>query len=141
MQEIRLKLEAYIYKYLELWDFYGIIQVTQKGEILFENAYGYASIEFGIKNDINSCFSIASMSKQFTAFAIMLLYEMKRLDIDKSAQLYLPEDMQIDESITVHHLLSHTSGLYNFYNFEDDFFCRIQQNGLFANRFLPAVYQ
>lgn len=44
------------------------------------------------------------------------------LDIDKSAQLYLPADMKIDESITVHHLLSHTSGLYHFYDFENDFF-------------------
>lgn len=122
MQALRLKLEAYINKYLELWDFYGVIQVTKKGEVLFENAYGYASIEFGNKNDIHSCFSIASMSKQFTAFAIMLLYEREMLDIDKSAQLYLPADMKIDESITVHHLLSHTSGLCNFYNFENDFF-------------------
>lgn len=122
MQAMRLKLEAYINKYLELWDFYGVIQVTKKGEVLFENAYGYASIEFGIKNEIISCFSIASMSKQFTAFAIMLLYEKKMLDIDKPAHLYLPANMKIDESITVHHLLSHTSGLYNFYNFENDFF-------------------
>ncbi|WP_251038369.1 serine hydrolase domain-containing protein [Paenibacillus albidus] len=122
MQALRLKLEAYIKKYLELWDFYGVIQVTKKGELLFENAYGYANIEFGIKNDIRSRFSIASMAKQFTAFAIMLLYDKKMLDIDKSAQLYLPADMKIDESITVHHLLSHTSGLYNFYNFDNDFF-------------------
>lgn len=122
MQTIRLKLEEYINKYLELWDFFGVIQVSKKGEVLFENAYGYTSIEFGIKNDINSCFSIASMSKQFTSFAIMLLHDKKMLDIDKSAQLYLPAGMKIDESITIHHLLSHTSGLYNFYNFEDDFF-------------------
>ncbi|WP_169083378.1 serine hydrolase domain-containing protein [Paenibacillus sp. PL91] len=122
MHAEKLKLEEYINKYMELWDFYGVIQVIREGKVLFENAYGYASIEFGLKNDINSCFSIASLSKQFTAFAIMLLYEGKLLDIDKSARLYLPDDMKIDKSITVHHLLSHTSGLYNFYNFENDFF-------------------
>lgn len=122
MQSIRLKLETYINKYLDLWDFYGVIQVTRKGEVLFENAYGYASIEFGIKNNTNSCFSIASISKQFTAFAIMLLHDKKMLDIDKSAQLYLPTEMKIDESITIHHLLSHTSGLYNFHSFDNDFF-------------------
>ncbi|MFC5602314.1 serine hydrolase domain-containing protein [Sporosarcina koreensis] len=122
MPSKHLKLETYINKYIELWDFYGVIQVIQKGEVLFENAYGYASIEFGIKNDMDSRFSIASLSKQFTAFAIMLLYDKKMLDIDKPANLYLPSDMQIDESITIHHLLSHTSGLYNFTNFEDDFF-------------------
>ncbi|WHT49806.1 serine hydrolase [Sporosarcina thermotolerans] len=122
MQALRLKLKEYINEYAKLWDFYGVIQVKKKGEVLFEDAYGYASIEFGIKNDMNSRFSVASMSKQFTAFAIMLLYDKKMLDIDKPAQLYLPAEMQIDESITVHHLLSHTSGLYNFTNFEDDFF-------------------
>lgn len=122
MRTLRAKLEDYTNEYLKLWDFYGVIQVTRKGEVLFEKACGYASIEFGIKNDMHSCFSLASMSKQFTAFAVMLLYDRQMLDIDQSAQLYLPADLKIDESIAVHHLLSHTSGLYNFYNFENDFF-------------------
>jgi CubicO group peptidase (beta-lactamase class C family) len=122
VQALQLKLESYINNYLELWDFYGVIQVIKKGEVLFEKAYGYASIEFEIKNDMKSCFSIASMSKQFTAFAIMLLYDKRMLDIDKPAQNYLPADMKIDKSITIHHLLSHTSGLYNFTNFENDYF-------------------
>ncbi|MCG7342561.1 beta-lactamase family protein [Sporosarcina sp. ACRSL] len=135
MDALRLKLETYLEKYLELWDFYGVIQVTNKGEVLFEDAYGYASIEFRIKNDINSRFSIASMSKQFTAFAIMLLYDKKLLDIDKSAQYYLPAHMKIDELITVHHLLSHTSGLYNFTNFEDDFFARYNRMDYSRNDF------
>ncbi|MNW51854.1 Penicillin-binding protein 4* [compost metagenome] len=118
-----------------MWDFYGVIQVIRKGEVLFENAYGYVSIEFGIKNSINSCFSIASISKQFTAFAIMLLYDKKMLDIDKSAQLYLPADMKIDESINIHHLLSHTSGLYNFYNFDNDFFAGYNRMDYSRNEF------
>lgn len=122
MQAIQSKLQTYINEYLKLWDFYGVIQVIQKGEVLFEKAYGYASIEFGIKNDLNSRFSIASLSKQFTAFAIMLLCDKKMIDVDKPANLYLPADLKIDDSITIHHLLSHTSGLYNFTNFEDDFF-------------------
>ncbi|MFD1450751.1 serine hydrolase domain-containing protein [Oceanobacillus sojae] len=122
MQEIRSKIDAYINEYLESWDFYGVIQVIKNDDILFENAYGYANIEFGIKNNISSCFSIASMTKQFTAFAIMLLHDKGVLDIDKPASLFLPGDMKIDKSITIHHLLSHTSGLSNFYNFENDFF-------------------
>lgn len=136
MKSTRLKLESYINKYLELWDFYGVIKVISGGEVLFENAYGYASIEFGIKNDMNSCFSIASLSKQFTAFAIMILYDKKKLDIDKSAQLYLPAHMRIDDSITVHHLLSHTSGLYNFYNFENDFFAEHNRMEYSQNDFI-----
>lgn len=138
MQTLRLKLEEYISQYLELWDFYGVIRVIKKGEVLFENAYGYASVEFGLKNNMNSCFSLASVSKQFTAFAIMLLFDQKKLDIDKSAQLYLPLDMKIDESITIHHLLSHTSGLYNFYNFEDDFFAGYNRLDYSRNDFFQS---
>ncbi|MFE4712446.1 serine hydrolase domain-containing protein [Paenibacillus sp. NPDC056722] len=128
MQSAKMKLEAYIRSYLELWEFYGVIQVISKGEVLFESAYGYANLEFGIKNNIHSCFSLASVSKQFTAFAIMLLHDQNKLNIDQPAQVYLPEDMMIDESIRVHHLLSHTSGLYNFYNFENDFFAGYNRN-------------
>jgi len=133
--QLKLELEAYINEYLALWDFYGVIQVIKREEVLFEKAHGYASIEFDIHNDIHSCFSIASMSKQFTAFAIMLLYDRNLLDVDKSAQCYLPEDMKLDESITVHHLLSHTSGLYNFYNFEDDFFAGYNRMNYSRNDF------
>ncbi len=118
-----------------MWDFYGVIQVIKQDEVLFEGAYGYANIEFGIKNKIDSCFSLASVSKQFTAFAIMILYDQKLLDIDQPAQRYLPADMQIDQSITVHHLLSHTSGLYNFYNFEDDFFAGYNRMNYSKNDF------
>lgn len=122
MIEILNKLNTYITNYIAQWDFYGVVQVIKRGKVLFQNAYGYASVEFGIKNTMNSCFSIASMSKQFTAFAIMILYDKKMLDIDNPANLYLPSNMQINESITIHHLLSHTSGLFNFYTFENDFF-------------------
>ncbi|QTD40526.1 serine hydrolase [Sporosarcina sp. Te-1] len=122
MLGLQVKLEAYMNQYMDLWDFYGVIQVIKKGEVLFEKTDGYANIEFGVENDINTRFSLASVSKQFTAFAIMLLYEKNMLDIDKPARLYLPAALKIDESITVHHLLSHTSGLYNFTTFENDFF-------------------
>lgn len=122
MKNISEKLESYVNEYLKLWDMYGVIQVIRKGEVLLEKACGYASLEFGIKNTLTSRFSLASMSKQFTAFAVMLLHDKGLLDVDQPAQLYLPDELKIDESITVHHLLSHTSGLYNFYNFENDFF-------------------
>lgn len=135
MQALDSKVETYINKCMDLWNFYGVIQVMHKGRVLFENSYGYANIEFGMKNDMNSRFSIASISKQFTAFAIMMLHEKHMLDIDKSAQIYLPNDLQIDDSITIHYLLSHTSGLYNFYNFEDDFFAGYNKTDYSRNDF------
>ncbi|MEK8131620.1 serine hydrolase domain-containing protein [Paenibacillus filicis] len=116
------KLQKYVHQYLDLWDFFGVIQVIQKGEVVFERSGGYACLEFGIPNHVQSRFSLASVSKQFTAFAIMLLHDRKQLDIDQPANRYLTSNMKISDQITVHHLLSHTSGLYNFYNFENDFF-------------------
>jgi len=121
-REVCGKLEAYIRDYLALWDFYGVIQVIRGGETLFAEAYGYASIEFGIRNRLESRFALASVSKQFTAFAAMLLCDQNKLDLDRPASRYLPVELYVDESVTVHHLLAHTSGLPNFYSFEDDFF-------------------
>ncbi len=83
---------------------------------------GYACAEFGVKNTTSTRFTIASVTKQFTAFAVMLLYDRGLLFLDADANTYLPEDMQIPAGITVHDLLAHTSGLYNFYNFEDSFY-------------------
>ena len=64
----------------------------------------------------------ASVCKQFTAFAIMLLYDRGLLQLDEEADKYLPDTMQLPAGITVHQLLCHTSGLHNSYNFEDDFY-------------------
>ncbi|MCL6602297.1 MAG: hypothetical protein K6T94_05415 [Paenibacillus sp.] len=55
MQAIGSKLETYINKYLDLWSLYGVIQVTQKGKVLFKNSYG-------IKNDMNSRFSMEEIT-------------------------------------------------------------------------------
>ena len=52
----------------------------------------------------------------------MLLYDRGLLRLDERANRYLPPNMQLPTDITIHHLLSHTSGLHNNYNFEDDFY-------------------
>jgi CubicO group peptidase (beta-lactamase class C family) len=119
---IENKLSTYINNEIDLWDFSGVIRVLQNGKIIFETSRGFANIEFGIKNSMTTRFSIASVTKQFTAFAIMILYDKGLLKLDEKANQYLPSNIQISSNITVHHLLSHTSGLYNFYNFEDDFY-------------------
>ena len=116
------KLSNYINKEIDFWNFSGVIRVLQNGKIIFETSRGFANIEFGIKNSMTTRFSIASVTKQFTAFAIMILYDKGLLKLDEKANQYLPSNIQISSNITVHHLMSHTSGLYNFYNFEDDFY-------------------
>ena len=120
--EIQQRLAAFIGRETEYWDFWGNIRIVKSGSILWETSRGYACAEFGVKNSMSTRFTIASVTKQFTAFAVMLLYDRGLLSLDADANTYLPEDMQIPSGITVHDLLAHTSGLYNFYNFEDNFY-------------------
>lgn len=115
-------LEVYLDEYMNRWSFSGVVYVVKNGEVFLQKQSGAACYEFNIMNAIDTCFSLASVSKQFTAFAIMQLFDKNLLDIHSPANLYLPENLRIDPQITIHHLLSHTSGLYNFYNFDDDFF-------------------
>ena len=126
MEEVRMDIQntlsTYINAEIDFWDFSGVIRILQKGKILFETSRGYANIEFGIKNSMMTRFNVASVTKQFTAFAIMILYDRGLLKLDEKANQYLPSSIQIPSDITVNNLLSHTSGLYNYYNFEDDFY-------------------
>lgn len=130
------KLSTYINDETNFWDFSGVIKVLQNGKTIFETSRGFANIEFGIKNSMTTRFSIASVTKQFTAFAIMILYDKGLLNLDEKANQYLPSNIQISPDITVHHLLSHTSGLYNFYNFEDDFYVAEDRAPYNKNTFL-----
>ena len=122
MTKIQKSLNSYITTEMDYWDFSGVVRVIQNGRIIFETCRGYSNIEFGIKNTMETRFTVASVAKQFTAFAIMILYDKGLLQLNEKANLYLPPDMQLPSEITVHHLLLHMSGLHNNYNFEDGFY-------------------
>ena len=100
----------------------GQQQLSWKTAVYYLPGRGYANIEFDIKNDMTTCFTVASVAKQFTAFAIMILYDRGLLELHEKANLYLPSKLQLPTDITVHDLPAHTSGLHNNYNFEDDFY-------------------
>lgn len=120
--DIRQTLSEYTVSETEYWDFSGVIRILRKGNILFETCRGCANIEFNVEISMSTRFSVASVAKQFTAFAVMLLYDRKLLRLYEPACHYLPSHLRLPADITVHHLLSHTSGLHNNYNFEDDFY-------------------
>ncbi len=115
-------IEEYLDQYIKIWPFSGVIGVIQNNNVIFQKSYGNACHEFCIKNTMDTCFTLGSISKQFTAFIVMLLYEQGKMDIYLPINNYLPEELWLDNRITAHHLLSHISGLHQFYNWEDDFF-------------------
>ncbi|MFC2188438.1 serine hydrolase domain-containing protein [Fulvivirgaceae bacterium LMO-SS25] len=87
------------------------IAVVKNGEIVFSNAYGMANLEYGIPNTVTTVFHAASLSKQFTAYSILLLEQEGKLSLDDDIRIYIPEVPDFGKKITLRHLASHTSGL------------------------------
>lgn len=93
----------------------GTVLVSQAGEVVFEHAYGFASRQLHVPNALDTKFHIASVTKMFIAMAALILTEQGLLDLREKPVAYLPELAALDQDITLHHLLSHTSGLQDIY--------------------------
>ncbi|MEM1134561.1 MAG: serine hydrolase domain-containing protein [Bacteroidota bacterium] len=89
----------------------GVVGIMKNDEIIFQKAYGLASLEFLVPNTTSTLFNTASVSKQFTAMGIVLLDIEGKLSVDDNIKKYIPELPDFEESITIRHLLHHTSGL------------------------------
>lgn len=102
---------------LSMDDFSGTVIVAQNDSIIETRAYGLANIEHNVKNRIDTKYNIASITKMFTAVATLQLYEQGKLDLKAPIGNYLPDypNKIVRDSITIHQLLTHTSGLNNFY--------------------------
>lgn len=94
-------------------NFNGSILIAKKGNIILDKGYGFADIDQNIKNKTQTRFAIGSVTKQFTAMAIMQLDEKQMLNIEDKISKYLP-DFPNGDGITIHNLLTHTSGLVNY---------------------------
>lgn len=99
--------------------FSGTMLVSQEGEVLFEKAYGFASRQLGVPNVLATKFHIASVTKMFIAMVALILSEQGRIELHEKPAVYLPELAALDQDITLHHLLSHTSGLQDIYDVQN----------------------
>ena len=96
--------------------FSGTALVAQAGDVIFEKAYGFASRQLNVPNVIETKFHIASMTKMFIAMVALVLSEQQRIDLHEKPMTYLPELSALNNDITIHHLLSHTSGIQDIYD-------------------------
>ena len=87
------------------------VGVSWRGHPVYTRVYGMANLETGTPIRPSSRFDIASVSKQFTAMAILLLARDGRLSIDDDIRKYVPEIPNYGTPVTIRHLLAHTSGL------------------------------
>ena len=96
--------------------FNGAMLYKENDKILFEKAYGFADFDNKTPFRTDTKMEIASVSKQFTSMAIMLLKEEGKLNLDSSANKYLPLPLE-NKNITVRNLLTHTSGIAEYQDF------------------------
>lgn len=89
----------------------GVLLVSRGGRVLYEKAYGMSDLEHDVINTPQTVFEAGSVSKQVTAAAVLLLVRQGKISLQDDIRKYFPDFPDYGESITVEHLLHHTSGL------------------------------
>lgn len=87
------------------------VAVVKDGKIIYKKGYGLANLEYNIPVTPSTIFHVASVSKQFTVFSILLLEKEGKLSLDDDIRKYIPEVPDFGKKITLRHLANHTSGL------------------------------
>jgi CubicO group peptidase (beta-lactamase class C family) len=95
--------------------FSGSVLVAREGTVIFEKGYGFKNKKENTRNNSNTIFQIGSITKQFTSAIILQLAEKNQLSLQDKLSKYIP-DYPDGDQITIEHLLTHTSGVYNYTN-------------------------
>jgi CubicO group peptidase (beta-lactamase class C family) len=113
------KLDRYLTRLTNNQEFSGAALVARGDNVLLKKAYGQADIPANKPNTVETRFQLASVAKTLTAAAVMRLVEGGRVDLQAPISDYLPDTPQAWQGVTVHHLLSHTSGIPDYFSFDE----------------------
>lgn len=114
-QEIAQQLDNLVQQYVENQYFAGSVLVAKGDKILFEKAYGDADSDKRIANQMDTRFNICSMGKMFTSTMVLQLAEQGKVKLNDPINTYLPDyHIPNGDKITIHHLLTHSSGLTSY---------------------------
>lgn len=91
----------------------GVFMVALGGKPIYQKAFGKANLELGVDLTTENVFQLGSITKQFTAIAILILEQQSKLKVEDPISKYIPDYPQ-GNKITIHHLLTHTSGIKDF---------------------------
>jgi len=135
------KLDKLIYAYAEYGKFNGSVLVAEKGKVIYKKGVGLADMEWNTPNQPDTKHRLGSITKQFTAMLIMQLVERGKLKLDVPISTYLPDYPKKNGGvITIHHLLTHSSGIPNMTSFPGfskdisrNFYSPLQLVNLFAD--------
>lgn len=112
-QTLPRQLDSIVTTYARLGQFNGTALVASGGKVLLHGGYGYRDVAKRLPNDTATIFQIGSLTKAFTGAVILKLQEAGKLDVQQPLARYLPDFPNADR-ITVHQLLTHTAGIYNY---------------------------
>ena len=110
------RIDQLFYKYSDNNSPGAAIAVVRNSEIQYKNGYGMANLEYDIPITPTTIFHIASVSKQFTTFSILLLEKDGKLSLDDDIRKFIPEVPDFGKKITLRNLANHTSGLRDQWN-------------------------
>jgi len=95
--------------------FNGSALVAENGKVIYKGGFGLANMEWNIPNTPDTKFRLGSITKQFTAMLTMQLVEQGKIKLDAKISDYLPDYRKdIGQKVTIHHLLTHTSGIPSY---------------------------
>jgi CubicO group peptidase (beta-lactamase class C family) len=146
-EQIAEVIDTYMNEAVARDQFTGTLLVARDGLPIISRGYGKASIELNVPNTPQTVFRIASITKQFTAMAVMILQERGKLKVSDAICKYLSDCPKTWKPITLRHLLTHTSGIWNYTQAEDVLqthflpMTRIQAISYFRNKpleFMPG---
>ncbi|MCL4505136.1 MAG: beta-lactamase family protein [Chloroflexi bacterium] len=114
-----VQIDAYLNRITADGSFSGSVLVARGGDVLLDKGYGEADREYHTPNTPQTRFLLASVSKQFTAMAILLLQDEGKLKVRDRICAYLPACPGAWKLVTIHQLLTHTSGIPDYMSFSD----------------------
>lgn len=112
------ELEKFMAEQVKADAFSGTVLLAKDGKPIFQKAYGLASQSFNAPNNMDTKFNLGSMNKMITAVAITQLVERGKLSFEDKVGKIIPDfpNKAIAEKVTIHHLLTHTSGMGSYFN-------------------------
>ena len=113
------KIDEILASLTEKEEFTGAVLVARNDDVLLSQGYGLADRDKNIPNTPQTKYRLGSITKEFTAAAILMLQAQNKLNVQDLICIYIPECPSIWQDITIHHLLTHTSGIPNITDFPD----------------------
>ena len=114
--EFVTKADQYIQSYVQAGRFTGSVLLAKGGTVVYSKGFGMANLELDVPNKPETKFRLGSITKQFTAAAILQLQERGLLNVKDEISKYVPDSPESWKGITIHQLLTHTSGIPSYTN-------------------------